>query len=351
MQLDAALDTLLDGGRGAIDSGAKIYGLVPAIVKAVNDTSSMKRHKMGMVQVFFPWLQADDDKHKIMPWARVCMQGTGGGSGFFTVPQVGDEVCVAFEHGDIHFPYVLGTLWNGRDRIPSPTTAGDSMDCKGHGKGAPTHKTPDLGPESICGDKGSNKVYFWRSRTGHLIAMDDKEGTVRITDRTGKSAIQLEKDEVKILQRDKDISFSIPGGKIHFDCTDFVAQASAKINMKAGKNININAKQNVTMMASGQCQVIGTAGLGCESKNNQLTMAAASSISAITPAAFGIGGKSVKINGQGGVNMIATGAFQAGADQKVSIEANAAIMISTPAELVAKAGGAVNVTAAVVLLN
>jgi uncharacterized protein involved in type VI secretion and phage assembly len=34
------------------------------------------------------------------------------------MPEVGDEVLVAFEHGDARFPYVIGFLWNGQDAPP-----------------------------------------------------------------------------------------------------------------------------------------------------------------------------------------------------------------------------------------
>ena len=47
MGLDTALDTLLHNGRGTLDSQTKIYGVVPALVTAVNDPKSNKRHMMG----------------------------------------------------------------------------------------------------------------------------------------------------------------------------------------------------------------------------------------------------------------------------------------------------------------
>ena len=40
----------------------------------------------------------------------------GKDRGLLMMPVVGDEVLVAFEHGDVHKPYVLGSLWNGKDK-------------------------------------------------------------------------------------------------------------------------------------------------------------------------------------------------------------------------------------------
>src|SRR5688500_1641647 len=189
MSLDTAIDTLLHNGRGAsvVDSTSKIYGVVPAIVTAINDTKSSKRHMMGMIEVYFPWLQAKADPNLIKPWARVLMPSAGGGAGFYSIPQIGDEVLVGFEHGDPHFPYVLGSLWNGENKVPMPVTDGDKTDCKGNGPGAPTHKTPDLGPGSIGGGKGKNQTYFWKSRGGNVVTLDDAEGTIRISEKGGKA--------------------------------------------------------------------------------------------------------------------------------------------------------------------
>ena len=61
----------------------------------------------GRVKVAFPWFTGDP------VWARVALP-IGARPGGFTLPDVGDEVVVGFEHGDIRQPIVIGSLWNGR---------------------------------------------------------------------------------------------------------------------------------------------------------------------------------------------------------------------------------------------
>ena len=47
--------------------------------------------------------------------------------GFYALPEKGEQVLVAFEHGDLSKPYVLGSLWHvgqsPRSRTPTARTA------------------------------------------------------------------------------------------------------------------------------------------------------------------------------------------------------------------------------------
>ena len=69
----------------------------------------------GRVRVKLPMLSDD----YVSDWARTVYPGAGKDRGLVVVPEVGDEVLVAFEHGDMRRPYVLGGLFNGVDTPPS----------------------------------------------------------------------------------------------------------------------------------------------------------------------------------------------------------------------------------------
>jgi hypothetical protein len=64
---------------------------------------------LGRIQVQLPFIDALD----LSPWARVAVPMSGPLCGVAFLPQIGDEVLVAFEQGDVNVPYIIGSLWNG----------------------------------------------------------------------------------------------------------------------------------------------------------------------------------------------------------------------------------------------
>ncbi len=107
----------LTGGGGP---EARVPGVVPAVVDDVDDPD-----RRGRVRVRFPWMA---DRY-VSDWTRVAHAGAGPGRGFFILPEVGDEVLVSFEQGDVRRPFVLGGLYNGLDKAktgPDPLLDGST---------------------------------------------------------------------------------------------------------------------------------------------------------------------------------------------------------------------------------
>jgi phage protein D/phage baseplate assembly protein gpV len=65
----------------------------------------------GRVRVRYPALGSDIEG----AWARIATVGAGNERGLLMLPVPGEEVLIGFEHGDTTRPYVLGSLFNGRD--------------------------------------------------------------------------------------------------------------------------------------------------------------------------------------------------------------------------------------------
>jgi uncharacterized protein involved in type VI secretion and phage assembly len=86
-----------------------IQGVVVGLVTKVDEQIP------GRVKVHFT---AFEEAHET-DWVRIATAMAGSNRGTFFMPEVNDEVLVAFERGDVRFPYVIGFLWNGQDKPPA----------------------------------------------------------------------------------------------------------------------------------------------------------------------------------------------------------------------------------------
>lgn len=177
-------------------------GLYPAIV-----TSSADPLKVGRVKVRFPWLHDSVESN----WARVVRPYAGKQRGWFFIPEVGDEVLVAFELGDVHQPLVVGSTWNGVDTPPEP---GD----------------PD----------GNNHVKVIKTRCKHRFAFDDTPGSesIMLTDASGNNIVRWDSKEnsIGITARTGDIFIKAPQGKISLLAKDIRIGVSDSAKRTVGGN-------------------------------------------------------------------------------------------------------------------
>jgi uncharacterized protein involved in type VI secretion and phage assembly len=192
--------------------------LVVGIVTDNKDTESM-----GRVKVKFPTLTEDHTS----TWARVVSMGAGADRGFDWLPEVEDEVLVAFEHGDIHRPYVIGNVWNGTDA--PPTVPDDSVGDSG--VRLRTLKTR-LGHilQFVEEDKDDSKqgVYL-TTVAGHKLHLDDSTKFIKAETAGGHSIFMDDEG--------KKIEIKTSGGHI----LNLDDNATAKIDMTSTGDINITA--------------------------------------------------------------------------------------------------------------
>lgn len=133
----------------------RVYGVVVGVV-----TNNQDPDGMGRVKVRFPSLSQNHESN----WARMVAPMAGNDRGFYTLPELEDEVLVAFESGNVERPYVLGALWNGKDKLPANN------------------------------DDGDNNVRVFKSRSGHILRLDDTDGAekIEIVDGAGKESLVLD---------------------------------------------------------------------------------------------------------------------------------------------------------------
>ncbi len=138
----------------------RVYGVVIGIVKDLDDP---KGH--GRIQLTFPWLSESNET----PWARVAALMAGGDRGTWYMPEIGDEVLVAFGHGDIQHPYIVGFLWNGKDKPPTTNTRRRLI------RSLNGHEIEIYDPDPSGGDKG-----FIRIKDAHGNKIELANAMIRI---------------------------------------------------------------------------------------------------------------------------------------------------------------------------
>jgi uncharacterized protein involved in type VI secretion and phage assembly len=197
--------SLLSNALSEMDREDRFYGVTIAEV-----TNNKDEAKMGRVKVKFPWLSDTDESF----WARVLTPMAGGDRGMYFLPEVGDEVLVAFEHGNIEFPYILGALWNGKDRPPETN------------------------------EDGKNNKRTIKSRSGHTVTLDDTDGEekIEIVDKSKKNSIVVNTKENTItISADADITLKSSNGKLILSGKEIQLDSKGDVKIKASQNMNIEA--------------------------------------------------------------------------------------------------------------
>jgi Rhs element Vgr protein len=229
-------------------------GLVTAIVVDNNDPQKLNRLKIR-----YHWQDEGETA-----WTRMMTPYTGKDRGIMFLPEIGDEVVVAFENGDPERPIVIGSVWNGKDTAPrDPYRSQDDID--------------------------NNEVKRIITKTGNTIEIIDTEGKEVIEIYTPKKDcwVQLNNDKKAIsLHSEKDILIEAPNGEVRISCknlvTDVSQDAFAKIQ---GKN---------TTQVTGDHTLDVTGGLRQESK--QTVTVKGTQINELASAHFAMVGALIDIN-------------------------------------------------------
>ena len=235
------------GGRGSENHGSVVShpGLIVGLVTNINDPN-----KQGRVKVRFPGLSSKDES----AWARLTGIGGGNNRGSVFVPEVNDEVLVAFEGGDTRLPVVIGGLYGSKSVIP----------------------TPDI-------DNGQVQSRQLQSRLGHYFRFLDGTSSanqaIELALSGGQNLIHLGKDKLTL-----QVPSNTPVDVIAGNSTISVA-ASGAITMKA-PSISIQAQTSLELKAA------------------TISVAASSALSLQADAATTLKGSTVQVQSSGAMTIV-----------------------------------------------
>jgi uncharacterized protein involved in type VI secretion and phage assembly len=195
------------------ERGGYVKGVAIGIVTQNKDEDGLCR-----VKVRFPWHEKPRESY----WARLATPMAGKERGLVAIPEIGDEVVVAFEREDLRFPYVLGALWNGVDKPP------------------------------LANDDGKNDKRIFKSRKKHYLLFDDGQS---------KGVVELKHEKGRKVTMDDDGIVVEDGAgnsiKIDSNAGSITIQATGQLSIKAA-TISIEATGTLDLKASGTTTIKGS---------------------------------------------------------------------------------------------
>ncbi|CAM4413697.1 type VI secretion system Vgr family protein [Zobellia nedashkovskayae] len=161
---------------------------------------------LGRIKVQFPWQKPMGTS---TPWIKVPTPYSGSGKGFYFIPEKEEEVLVSFEAGNPEKPYV--------------SSAGYNVNAKSD------FYDPD------------NNIKAIKTRSGHLIELNDTDGeeSITITDKNS--------NKIFLNTKDSSISISAPGNlSLTADTIDIKAKNALTMTSEEA-TIVITSKEAITM--------------------------------------------------------------------------------------------------------
>ncbi|MBI0464641.1 type VI secretion system tip protein VgrG, partial [Dickeya dianthicola] len=185
-----------------------VDGLQIGIVKKL-DGDPQQQHR---VQVSVPVMQAENDG----VWARLASYYASTGIGAQFMPEVGDEVVLGYFNNNPSDPVILGSLYSSKN--PPPVT-------------------PDA--------KNTLKTLMTRSQL--TLQFNEEDKAITLTTPGGNQAVLSDKGKTVTLQDQNGNRVTLDSSGITLDSPkNITLNAKGKIELTAGRAINISAKANVT---------------------------------------------------------------------------------------------------------
>jgi uncharacterized protein involved in type VI secretion and phage assembly len=235
-------------GNGSSPRGDSGRGVVVGQVTNIDDPDGLAR-----IKVKYPtfWDTSKGPVECESNWARLVTPMAGAERGIEFIPEVDDEVLVAFENNDVNHPYILGALWNKKDKPPLPAK------------------------EAVKGGKVNKRMI--KSRSGHTIVIDDTSGEEKISiiDKTKKNSVEIDsksnaitinsaaditiEGKANLTLKGKTVSIeATQGGNMDLKANNLNVQATAKATLKGNSGVDVDGGPSLNIKSVGTTKVEGT---------------------------------------------------------------------------------------------
>ena len=258
----------------------RIWGVMVGLVaqnfdpnsSSAGGTNSGEDAMDGRVCVIIP---TRDENANQLKWARVAMPSGGSKWGHYFLPEVGDQVLLAFEGGNIEKPYVIGCIQKTADKFLK-----DSVDKDNQYKRIVTKHGSNIVFEDNSMDENGlkDKITIETAQQKLQIKMDNENEKIRIGDKAkedfmemytkegaGTLTIQIKSkitikvgDKITMTLNGESGAVSIQADTIALEGTNRVtAKSDSSIKMEAAQ-IDASANSSLKLESSGAAKLAGS---------------------------------------------------------------------------------------------
>lgn len=222
----------------------RVFGMVVAVVSNHQDPDGL-----GRVRVRFHML----DQQVQSGWCRVVSLYGGAARGIQWLPEEGDEVVVAFEHGDVNFPFIIGSVHHGKAKPPVPQNK-------------------------------DNNIKLLKTRSGHTLSFDDKKGDerIRLVDSSGKQHVEIDVKNKRIVIESEsgDLTLRAPSGTLTLDCKKLDIRASESAVLESKGPLTFRAAKKTSLEVRAELSISAAQAVSLESQSQGISLKASTALKA-----------------------------------------------------------------------
>lgn len=243
----------------------RIMGVVVGIV-AKNYSNKMP----GRVCVQIPVRDSDANELK---WARIATLSGGKEWGHYFLPEVGDQVLLVFEQGNIEKPYVIGCVSKETDKFLTGSVNKDNQIKRIVTRNGSTIRFDDIENEQ---GENKDKISIYTANTAHKLIMDNDRNTITMSDKSEKNkvVIKTQSGNIDISTEHKlnikvgenlELTMNADSGTVTLKCGKFKVDATEGVDMRAntkiamsGGSVNVEASSLLKLESSGMAKLAGS---------------------------------------------------------------------------------------------
>lgn len=223
----------------------------------------------GFVQVN---ITTRDYQESRLVWARMALNYGGQKWGEYFIPEVGDQVLVVFEQGNIDRPFVIGAVPKTNSSFMQ-----QAFDEKNQYKRIKTRngnlvEIMDNGE----GEGDNDHIIIKTAKDRHKVEIDNEKKKILISDKEGSNKIEMKTedgqmeilakqkltikvgDNIKVIMNGSNGTVTIESTKVKIDTTDTTEiKSNSRINMEGG-NVTVSGNSMLKIKSSGPVTVEGT---------------------------------------------------------------------------------------------